>query len=414
MLLKSNKENRNLVVLFLLFCINPVLGIVILTMFIICSNKVSCNRPLNLLFFMMAIYMGLLNATKTPASDQIQYMNAYLLVPKQSIWASLTNIYGEHYNGAGTTKEMGYGFLNIIGYILSFGYYPLFVLEFTVCLYMLGFKAIKRLFRVVRPNNWLILTVSAIYIMCFYSQYFNLTIHLQRQEIATAVMLMAIVDYCVAEKYTWKNFMLPLFAMTLHTSVGIFLPFFCLRKIFKDRIGKKQFLLIMGLVIVIVFSCVAIAGSMLNSLGGDVYALERLSDAGSSTEDSFSYSFLMIFTLPLVLIIAKNVFSKERNANKTQEYLFYVFFLAIVIFYLLTPDATMQYRYFMMSYSFWPFVIPLLFSKKSLWENIVLASICIFLFIRFYLTFENMPWQYTSVTNALTCDAISLFFKNPF
>ena len=170
MLLESNQENKNLVVLFLLFCINPILGIIILTIFILYSKKVSSNRPVNFLFLMMAIYMGLLNATKIPASDQIQYMNAYLLVPQQSIWASLTNIYGEHYNGAGTTKEMGYGFLNIIGYIFSLGYYPLFVLEFTVCLYMLGFVAIKRFFRVVRPNNWLILTVSAIYIMCFYSQ----------------------------------------------------------------------------------------------------------------------------------------------------------------------------------------------------------------------------------------------------
>lgn len=241
MLLNNNQENRNLLVLFLLFCINPILGIVILTMFIICNNKVSCNRPLYLLFFMMAIYMGLLNATKTPASDQIQYMNAYLLVPKQSIWTSLTNIYGEHYNGAATTKEMGYGFLNIIGYILSFGYYPLFVLEFTLSLYMLGFVAIKRFFRVVRPNNWLILTMSAIYIMCFYSQYFNLTIHLQRQEIATAVMLMAIVDYCVSEKYTYKKFMLPLFAMTLHTSVGIFLPFSVYVKYLKMNLARNSY-----------------------------------------------------------------------------------------------------------------------------------------------------------------------------
>lgn len=142
----------------------------------------------------------------------------------------------------------------------------------------------------------------------------------------------------------------------------------------------------MGLVIVIVLSCVAIAGSMLNSLGGDVYALERLSDAGNSTEDSFSYSFLMIFTLPLVLIIAKNVFSKEKNENKTQEYLFYVFFLAIVIFYLLTPDATMQYRYFMMSYSFWPFVIPLLFSKSRYGKY----SISLYLYIPLFPLLSNI------------------------
>ena len=413
MLLESNQENKNLVVLFLLFCINPILGIIILTIFTLYSKKVSSNRPLNFLFLMMAIYMGLLNATKIPASDQIQYMNAYLLVPQQSIWASLTNIYGEHYNGAGTTKEMGYGFLNIIGYIFSLGYYPLFILEFTICLYMLCFNAIKRLFVVIRPQNYYSLVIASAYVMCFFSQYFNLTIHLQRQEIATAVMLYGIVDYCVSRNFTLKKFLIPLVAVSLHTSLGLFLPLFCIRKCCKNQIGKKQLFVILGCIVVIISFCTLVAKALLSSLGSDSYALERLSEAGSSNEESFSYGFLLLFTLPLLLITARNII-KKTFVDNTCEYLFYIFYFTLVAFYLITPDATMQYRYFMMSYSFWPFIIPLLFRKRSMYQTVVLTSLCTFLFLRFFITFESMAWHYTSVENALTCNVFSLFMKNSF
>ena len=357
--------------------------------------------------------MGLLNATKVPASDQIQYMNAYMLIPKQTIWESLTNIYGINYSGEGTTKEMGYGLLNIIGYVTSFGYYPLFILEFTVLMYMFCFKSIKRLFDAIRPSNSLTLTIAAWYIMGFFSQYFNLTIHLQRQEIATTVMLVGIVDYCVSEKYTWKQFIVPVLAMTLHTSVGLFLPLFLIRKLCKDRITKTKLLAILGVIIALITTSVVIASSLLSSLGGDLYALDRLSNAGSSTENSFNYNFLLAFTVPLLFIAIKNILSKSK-VDRTKENLFYIFYLELAFFYLLTPDATMQYRYFMMSYSFWPFIIPLAFRRQSMAESVTLTSICVFLFFRFFLTFEDMAWHYTSLENALTCNVISLFLKNPF
>lgn len=408
-------DNRTLPILVLVFALNPIVGILLTTFWVLGSSTAEVDRKkMMCLFLMLATYMGLLNATKTPASDQVQYMHAYMLVSDQNLWQSLTNIYGQRYNDAGTTKEMGYGLLNIVGYYVSFGYYPLFILEFTILLYMLCFMSIKRLFRVIRPTYWQTLTVASVYIMCFYSQYFNLTVHLQRQEIATAVMLFSIVDYCVSEEYTWKRFLVPLFAITLHTSVGLFLPLFCVRKIFKNNIERKQLLIILGICLLLVGASVTIAGSLLSALGGDFYALDRLSNAGESIEESFNYNFIFSISLPLLLIVGKNVFSKKQNTNNTPENIFYLFFLVVVIFYMLIPDTTMQYRYFMMSYSFWPFVIPLLFKKKSLYSSVTLSMICVFFFFRFFLTFDSMVWHYTSVDNALACNAISLFMKNPF
>lgn len=413
MFMSNSISNRYLILLLILFCLNPICGIVLTTFIVLFGNEEISIKSLSLLFVMLALYMGLLNATKIPASDQVQYMNAYLLVPKQTIWESLTNIYGERYLTGGTTKEMGYGLLNIVGYYLSFGSYPLFIVEFTVFMYLLCFHSFRRLFCAIRKSNSIALSVAAAYIMCFFSQYFNLTIHLQRQEIATAVMLYGIVDYCIVEHYTWKRFLIPVFAFTLHTSLGLFLPLFCIRKLCKNKIAKKQLIIIIGCIFFLVSICVLVASSLLSSIGGDSYALERLSEAGNSTEDSFDFKFLLVFTIPLLFIVLKNIFSKLKS-DYTKEYLFYIFFLALAIFYMLTPDSTMQYRYFMMSYSFWPFIIPLLYKKKSLCISMILTFVCVFLFLRFFITFENMAWHYTSVDNALTCNVVSLYLKNPF
>lgn len=413
MVISNAPIDKYLILLFILFCLNPVCGIILTTIMVLLNSKEISNKSLSVLFIMLALYMGLLNATKIPASDQIQYMNAYLMVPKQTVWESLTNIYGEKYHVAGTTKEMGYGLLNILGYAFSFGYYPLFIVEFTVLMYLLCFNSIRRLLRVIRPANFIQLSVAGAFIMCFFSQFFNLTIHLQRQEIATAVMLYGIVDYCIIEHYTWKRFLIPTIAFTLHTSLGLFLPLFCIRKLCKNKIEKKQLFIILGCIIFLVSICVFVATSLLSSFGMDSYAVERLANAGSSTEDTFDYKFLLMFTAPLLYIVLKNILGKHGTDN-SKEYLFYIFFLLLVTFYMLTPDSTMQYRYFMMSYSFWPFIIPLLYVKKSRFISILLTLICVFLFFRFFLTFESMAWHYTSIDNALTCNVISLFLKNPF
>ena len=132
-----------IILLFVIFFIYPLAGIVGTT-FVILRHK-SQRWLLPTLFIMLAVYMGIINATKIPESDQVQYMNAYRLVPYQTIWESLTNIYGRT-DGVGTTKEMGYGLLNLVGYYLSFGYYPLFILLFTVVLYLIYFKSIYKLY----------------------------------------------------------------------------------------------------------------------------------------------------------------------------------------------------------------------------------------------------------------------------
>lgn len=400
----------------ILYFVLPVIAIAFFFLFLFYQSKNRIdNRYLILLFVMLAFYMGLVNVTKFPESDQIQYMNAYQLVPHQSIWQSLTNIYGERTTTGGTTKEMGYGLLNIIGYITSLGSYPLFIIEFTFLIYWLYFMAIKRFFEAVFPSYCVSCILAASMILCFFSQFFNLTIHLQRQEIATAVMIYAIVDYAISEKYHFKQFLVALFAVTLHTSVGLFLPLFFVKRFFKGVVKRMQVFGVMAVVLVLLVLSTVLAASLLSSLGGqEVYALDRMANAGSSTEETFDISFILIFNIPLIFISLKNIWHSSHPAIETKENVFYLFYLIVASFTLLTPDATMRYRYFMMSYAFWPFLLPLLIKKKNSLLKPYLMVVVAFLFFRFYMTFESMPWKYASLEDILTDNIVSLYLCNPF
>lgn len=70
----------------------------------------------------------------------------------------------------------------------------------------------------------------------------------------------------------------------------------------------------------------------------------------------------------------------------------------------------MQYRYFMMSYSFMPFILPLMFKRNNNYRKIYLFLIAAFFLFRFYATFEDMVWDYASVEDVLLKNYIWFLF----
>ena len=137
------QNSKLMFVAIVLFLLMPIVGILFAATIVI-QNNIKDKRIYFFLFLLMALYMGVINVTKTPASDQVQYMNAYMQIPNQTLFESLTNIYVD--SSRLTYKEMGYGLLNFLGYYISFGNYKLFIIEFTVFLYMLLMISIYKFF----------------------------------------------------------------------------------------------------------------------------------------------------------------------------------------------------------------------------------------------------------------------------
>lgn len=94
-------------------------------------------------FFVIAAYLGVLNATKTPGGDQYNYMIAYMHVPAQGLIGSMINIYGAIEAKSTISAEFMNGIYNYIGYYLTFGNYPLFICLFTFAMYMFVFAPLS-------------------------------------------------------------------------------------------------------------------------------------------------------------------------------------------------------------------------------------------------------------------------------
>lgn len=404
---KIETQNNELFVSCLLYLVCPLLGLLILLAFILSRINNKDKRIIYLFFFLLSLYLGLINSSKIPITDQLMYYEAYSMVPQRNILENLMGIYGDREL---TPKEMGFGLLNLIGYYMTMGNYPFFITLFTVLLYMLYFDAIYKWFYYIHVRQPICYIISAILILAFFTQFFNITIHLQRQTLATAVVVHAIVRTVIRDKVSWPSVIL---SLTLHTSVGIFLPLF----IFYSHIKKLSFIKILSVVSIFVFligSLSTLATFLISVIGGvDIYALNRLEGMNDENrEEAMPMALVVLISLPLTLISLKNILLANKKKYQSNETALYVFYFFLISFSIFNPSNTMQYRYFMMSYSFIPFILPVFSRRLNQLEILYLFALPFFSILRFYLTFKSIPFTYAPLEIILFGNIYSLFNYN--
>lgn len=399
----NNLYNIIFVVALAAFIVCPLIGLLLLLFFLQYRKDVTSFYAF---FVLLALYLALINSTKIPENDQIQYKEAYQLVPERTLWQNLTGIYG--LSQTATTKEMGYGVLNIVGYYLTFGSYPLFITIFSFVLYMLCFLGIYKWFHYVKVKKPEPYIISAVLVLAFFTQFFNLTIHLQRQAIATSVMVYALILSIVKDKIPWW---IVIVAVTLHTSTGLFLPLFVLFH-FRKRLTATKIIVLVAVFGASIVSLGALAGWLLSNMDYSIYALERLNGVGEAgRENRMSLNIVLLVSIPLSLISIKNLYQQKREEAKN-EIMLYMFYLFIIVFSAFNPNNTVQYRYFMMSYAFIPYILPLWSRKFGRLERLLLALVPVFFILRFFYTFEDIVFKYAPIDVVMGGNIFTLFNFN--
>lgn len=401
----STYKNNNICVFALLtFMIFPLLGISIMLLANLSHERIDKFRLL-FFFVLLACYLGVINATKIPISDQWYYWQAYKEVPKMGLEGSLHNVYSSFYfTTATSTKDMGFGLLNYIGYYLTLGCYPLFILVFTAilyyCLFYAIFKYFTYLFNDLEAKQRIL---SGVVTIAFFTQFFNLTIHLQRQEIATSFIVLAMVLYIVRGQ---RNWLLICLAISLHTSVIMFFPIFFTVKLVEHK--SKKWLVYFILCVSLVFLTLTnIAQYFLNAFNTDSsVVINRLANMGNSEEERMSMGIVLFMSLPMLYISIKRLFFQQQVQIK-RERIMLLFYIVIMIFVFITPDNTMQYRFFMMTYIYIPFILPLLL-KNTLYDRMWLTLLPFIMVLRFFFTFENIAFEYASIDEIIFYNPLSL------
>ena len=408
---RANDENIFIVVCSFIFLIAPLPTIVLVSL-VLLSREINTKKSYFFLFVLLAFYMGAINATKTPEADQIAYYYAYQNIPTRGFLHALSNIYGEAVNSGGG-KEFMFGFINYVGYYLSFGYYPLFIFGFITALYMFLFSAIYKFYSYV--NNRACVIIAAVFLCAFFTQYFNLTLQLQRQFLAGAIMMYVLVVRAADKKNLWW---LGLIAVFTHTSAGLFFPLLFIKPLTKRlRLTGFIVLAIMAATFFVfspqIGAVMAEATSFSSSLS---YGFDRMAMGEANVDEATGENYMFMYSaMLLVLALIFIILYRHRKENENPLFFIYNTLIILVIFFFtMYSQPLTQYRYFMAAYSFFPFIFPNFFYKKSLANTVCLAGITLLLFVRFFLTFENIIWHYAPVQSILSDNIFSLVFNKHY
>lgn len=385
---KTLSPLQNILIIFALFCVSPLLGISLGILYAIKNDSYNGSLPLIL---MICLYLGALNSTKVVESDLAEYVSMFENVPNRGYLQTLSFLTDDN-----RIHEVVYGTLVYLLYYVTFGSTGLFVaiLSFIIYFFLLiSFWGYGR-----RTSTPYCALVAGILTISFFSQYFSLSAHLIRQLMATSIMMYAILwrDVSFKRYAIWC-----IVAFNIHNSMALLIllsavPFFV------RWLSKKQLMLFGGIAFGITLSFMIVASFILERFSGDgdvVSTLSRASSAvGQSDGNEANMLAIMIVTIPMMVISIYAILKKTIEGSP----IYYNMCFAISIFVLnLSFAPLIQYRVFYVLYSFIPFVLFTTFDHNSGLTKRIYFSIPLFLFLLFFYSLGRGAFEYCTTQEAL-------------
>lgn len=373
------------------FVINPFFTVFLLLIIVLITN-IEDERIIKLFICTITTFLSLINTTKGLTSDFEVYYYNYLSVPRLG-FIGLMNL---DISGG---QEIGYRIISYLGYYLSFGYYKLYVFYISVLIYSLMFSAIYMFYKSFKAPKRMM--ICAIIICAFFSQYFSLTMHLIRQELAQSLMMYIISLRILKHKANWVLLFVP---MLIHYSMITFIFFYLIKPLWEKVKIKNLFVIILFLFVAgFVISNTAFFAQLFSFSNSLSYGFNRIEDGTliSDNTDELNKLYIYIVSLPMVIISFKCV-CFIKNRVKDIDFLFNIVIIFSILVLSLSSAPLLQYRFYFMLYNFIPFVIPLLFLKKTLMSNIFLVCISSFMYLRFWFLYNYMTFSFAPLDKVLS------------
>lgn len=350
-------------------------------------------------FFCIAAYFAAINSTKAIGGDQIQYAWAYWNVPTQGFWGSLRNIYGwgiAHGRGgmANISGEFMNGVYNFFGYYLTFGQYWLFIFCYSLIEHLLIFFGLYHYCQ--RMRNPRIPIVCGVLIVSFFYLFFNLSLQIQKQFMAQAIVMYVLGRYSRTQTMDIRSWIIMAIAAFTHASTLIFVPFLVYKPL-----TKRLTMPTMAMLVAMVGAFIIIGPSVFDDMnlenqGAIGYGLDRFTNMKKS-DDGIAFSYTdyrtLIVGIPFLFCLFKSYVAQRRVRLHSDAFFMNILVLFLAAIVAMTGRPLLQYRYFMVLYFFMPFIYPSAFYNISK-RNTFLEGTAIFIIFYFYLMFDNIIWHY--------------------
>ncbi len=386
-------ENIGIIIAILFFILNPILGIIIATLFAI-QYKYDSNI-INLII-LISLLLGLINTTKGLASDMIVYEESFQIAKKTNLFQYILQ-FGK--------EPLYYLFMYFTSGVINMSF-KLFVFLQTFINYVLFLVSIFKFQKKMDSSNITIL--FSIFLGAFFFELFSLSAHLMRQFLAASILLYYIVDYTLHNKNKWW---LLIASLLIHSTVFLFLPFIFLNT-FKEKIKIRNLFILLIIIIPFFFIFEPLVSFLANNSPGVLaYIFIRLNEGNfEDLTGSVKSITLVINYTTLGLTFIYYFFS---NSKISGIYHFLNILIGLIIFTILVINyPLLSYRYSFYIYFFVPFIIPLFLKMrliKPFSHALQIIILCI-LFFRFGYKLEHGAFKYEKLEDVVLNSSINYIY----
>ena len=337
------------------------------------------------------MYFGALNTTKVPESDMLSYIDMFNSVPHNGYANTL--LYNVREGSA--AKDLGYSSLVYVLYYVLFGNSYLFIFMISSIIFLFYFIAIYKIG--VEYNLPAYLIVSELIVIAFFSQYFSLTFHLVRQELATSLFFYALTF----RTSSIKSYIVWCVVASLMHSAIIVIVLFSFVPFIKQELTIRGMAVLVGIAIFF-FTLASTLGTFIldnYELEGTVeYNVARITQMSGAQDKVKSSGILYIFSLGLLSLSA---FEMIRNkGNVVYPLIVNLCFIWCVLVLGMAVSPLLQYRFYFIEFNFLPFLGFLLFRHNPKLLKAICFCTVSFLMVRFYASLNNV-FQYATIEEAL-------------
>ena len=392
--------------ILLLYIINPLIGVLLASLYSL-SSKNNLKNNLVFLLFLCTIWISLVNMYKVPENDLEWYIESYINANKSDFGTWLLT------SGPAMQpiSDIGYAIYSWLFSNISGGNTFLFkFFHSALCYLIMGYSYIK-IFE--RFEVSAAIAVTTLLLLLFIPYIFTLSLHLMRQFLAGSILVYTMLELLYYDKkkdFVKHNLLFIILMFTFHKSTLFFVilmlvPF--LGSHYKD--AKLKYIIL--LICIVGYQFVAkyfMSFSGLNESSSIGIAVARASE--NTTFELESMNYAKIFLVSTFIIISCLFVSRSKNYhNETGIIHFSNIIIILSLFVLLNLHQTeLSNRFYFYLLPFFPFFMLVVGLMKRI--RISLYAIIIISVIFIWISYvENGVWTYNIPGNLLILPLISYF-----
>jgi len=392
----SVKTINKVIFLSIVSLINPLFAIIFCFVFV--YNEKNNDALIYFLYALIALYLGLINSTKVPVSDLLNYKDFYDDASMMS--------FGNYIFILGKAT-----IFFVMSFILNkafFGNFDLYIIFLTFLMYFLVFISIHKYWR--NQENRFHILFFAVLIFGLFHPLFGYSSHLIRQILAGSLFILFIINKDIKGQYPW---IIAIFAVLIHASAGILFLISFLPGIQKRLNLKRTIILTLSIFTLVYFGNELLVFFYRVTSGIPIFrtVFHRLINLQPfSDQRDFVVKGSMLFRrgIPFFLLITMLFVYFKKDIKDNSYHIINVF----IIFYIFLESLyNLGFLFFHLRltayvYLFIPFLIPHIFasvkSKKGVVSIKIVESVIVFLMIiNFYSYLNRSNWEYDSIVKLI-------------